>query len=171
MRPTEGGLFAGRNSQILIERRISRLQMEFTFEALSPAPVYKMGSDTVEAATMSMSRRNGLPYLFGVRRVAQLASANVEQFLSLCAALFDELLNRGSLGRRNNRQLSPSVQNRLILAKSRAYVKDIRTSLPYGRDVFNLVTAIAKLCHDESIRPNVPITPGRYRHLYTGIGA
>jgi hypothetical protein len=37
---------------------------------------------------------------------------------------------------------------------------DIRTSLPYGQDVLNLVNGIAELCREESSRPNVPITPG-----------
>ena len=146
--------------QILMERRIGKIQGEFTFESLSPVDVNKAGPDTLEPATMFMSHRNKLPYFFGVRQLAQLASTNVDQFLSLSAALFDLLLNTGNLGRRHDRQLSPSDQNRLILAQSRAYVRDLRTSLPYGQDVFNLVTAIAKLCRDESLRPNVPITPG-----------
>jgi hypothetical protein len=39
-------------------------------------------------------------------------------------------------------------------------VEQLRTSLPFGQDVFNLITAIAELCKEESTRPNVPITPG-----------
>ena len=146
--------------QILIERRVGRIQGEFPFEPLSPEEVDKPGSDTLEPATMFVSYRNNLPYFYGFRRVAQLASANVEQFLSLSAALFDLLLNAGNLGRRHHRQLPPSDQNRLLLAQSRAYVNGLQTTLPYGQDVFNLVNAIAELCRDESLRPNVPITPG-----------
>ena len=146
--------------QILMERRIRKIQGEFIFEPLSPEDVEKSSSDTLEPATMLMSYRNNLPYFYGFRRVAQLASANVEQFLSLSASLFDLLLNSGNLGRQYHRQLPPSDQNRLILAQSRAYVNDLRTTLPYGQDVFNLVTAIADLCRDESLRPNVPVTPG-----------
>ena len=147
--------------QIRIERRIRKAQGEFNFEPLSPVvDVTKMGSDTLEPATIFMSYRNELPYFYGVHRVAQLASTNVDQFLSLSAALFDRLLNTGSLGRRRHLQLLPSAQNRLILAQSRAYVDGLRTSLPYGQDVSNLVAAIAELCREESWRPNVPITPG-----------
>ncbi len=108
---------------------------------------------------MFVSFRNKLPYFYGVRRVAQLASSNVEQFLSLSGTLFDRLLNSGNLGRRHIRQLAPTEQNRLILAQSRAYI-DLRTSLRYGQVVFNLITAVAELCREESLRPNVPITPG-----------
>ena len=146
--------------QILMERRIRRIQGEFNFESLAPVEVNRAGSGTVEAATMFVSYRNDLPYFFGVQRITQLASTNVDQFLSLSAALFDRLLNSGDRGQRGRRELPPSEQNRLILEQSRAYVADLRTSLPYGGDVFNLIVAIANLCHDESVRPNVPIAPG-----------
>ena len=146
--------------QILMERRIRRLQGEFTFESLAPIDPDRAGSGTSEPARMFMSLRNKLPYYFGARVVAQLASANVDQFLSLSATLFDRLLNGGNLGRKRTRALLPSEQTRVLVAQSRAYLNDIRTSLPYGHDVHNLVTAIAKLSHEESWRPNVPITPG-----------
>lgn len=146
--------------QILMERRIRRIQGEFNFDSLPPVDLDRAGSGTAEPAALFVSSRNVLPYFYGVRRVAQLASTNVEQFLSLSGALFDRLLNSGRLGRRSRRQLFPSEQDRLILTKSRAFIADLKTSLPYGQDVSNLVTAIAELCRQESHRPNVPITPG-----------
>ena len=136
------------------------MQGEFNFESLAPVEVNRAGSGTVEPATMFVSHRNDLPYFFGVQRITHLASTNVDQFLSLSAALFDRLLNSGNRGQRGRRELPPSEQHRLLLEQSRAYVADLRTSLPYGRDVFNLIVAIANLCHDESVRPNIPITPG-----------
>ena len=146
--------------QILMARRIGKMQREFDFEALAPVDVDKVGGGTLEPAKMFMAKQNALPYYFGAKTIAQLASSNVEQFLSLSATLFDRLLNSGNLGRRGHRPLGPSEQHRIILAQSRAYVDEIRTSLPYGQDVYNLVIAIAKLCREESLRPNVPITPG-----------
>ena len=146
--------------QIAMERRIRKIQREFTFESLSPVEVNTPGTDTREPATMFVSERNHLPFFYGARPVAHLASANVEQFLSLSGELFDMLLNTGKLGRRHLRPLSPTEQHRLIVARSRAYIDDIRSTLPYGRDVHNLVIAIGELCREESWRPNVPITPG-----------
>lgn len=146
--------------QILMERRIRKIQREFNFMALPPDQIEHPASDTKEPATFFMSLRNNLPYFFGVDRVMQLASANVEQFLSLAAILFDHLLNSGNVRRRTVRQLPPTVQNRLILAESRTYVREIRTRLPYGEDVANFVTAMAQLCKYETSKPNVPIVPG-----------
>ena len=83
----------------------------------------------------------------------------MDQFLSLSAALFDLLLNTGSLGRRR-RQLSASAQHKLIVDESSSYVRDIGTRIPYGQDVANIVAGIAQLCHDETWRPNSPISPG-----------
>jgi hypothetical protein len=145
--------------EILMERRIRRAQGEFNLDSLPPVDVDKAATGTIESATAFVCARNRLPYFYGVRRVAQLASSNVEQFLSLSGALFDRLLNSGNLGRRHIRQLPPSEQHRLLTGQSRAYIEDLRTNLPYGQDVFNLVTAIAELCRAESMRPNVPITP------------
>ena len=146
--------------QILMERRIRRLQAEFDFGSLGAIDVDSAGPSTLEPATMFMCRRNNLPYFFGAKTIAKLASTNVEQFLSLSATLFDRLLNSGSRRRHHLHELLPSEQHRLVLAESRAYVDEIRTSLPYGQDVYNLVTAIAKLSREESLRPNVPIAPG-----------
>ena len=146
--------------QVLMERRINKLQGEFTFAPLPAIYVENAGSTALELATIFMSERNQLPYLYGAKCVAQLASSNVDQFLSLSAALFDLLLNSGGLGRRRRHQLPPSAQHRLILAESLSYVNGLQTSIPYGQDVSNIVTGIANLCRKESWRPNVPITPG-----------
>ena len=146
--------------QILMARRIGKPQSEFGFEALIPVDVDKVAAGTLESAKNFMARRNQLPYYFGSKIIAQLASSNVEQFLALSATLFDLLLNSGGLGRHGYRPLLPSEQHRVVLAQSRSYVEELRTSLPYGQDVYNLLTAIAELCREESLRPNLPITPG-----------
>ena len=146
--------------QVLMERRIQNPQGEFAFEPLSIKLVENAGSNTMELANMFMADRNKLPYLYGAKRVAQLASSNVHQFLSLSAALFDLLLNTGNLGRRQHRQLAPTAQHRLILGESQAYFKGLQTSLPYGQEIYNLVVGIADVCRKESQRPNVPIAPG-----------
>ncbi len=145
--------------QVLMQRRIQNRQGEFTFAPLPISLIENAGSGTWEIAKIFMSDRNQLPYFFGAKLVAHLASSNVDQFLSLSAALFDLLLNSGSLGRRR-RQLAASAQHKLIVDESSSYVRDIGTRIPYGQDVANLVAGIAKLCHDETWRPNSPISPG-----------
>ena len=146
--------------QIQMERRIRKMQGEFTFEALSPIEVENASTSAIEPATMFVAHRNNLPFFYGARQLARLASTNVEQFLALSAELFELLLNTGRLGRRHLRPLLPTDQHKLILAESHAYVDSIRSTLPYGRDVHSLITAIGALCQEESWRPNVPIAPG-----------
>ena len=99
-----------------MQRRIQNRQGEFTFAPLPTSLIENAGSDTLEIATIFMSDRNQLPYFFGAKHVAHLASSNVDQFLSLSAALFDLLLNTGSLGRRR-RQLPASAQHKLIVGR------------------------------------------------------
>lgn len=145
--------------QILMQRRIQNRQGEFTFAPLPSSIIENAGSGTMEIATIFASERNDLPYFFGSRQIAQLGSSNVDQFLALSAALFDLLLNTGSLGRRR-RQLPPSTQHKLIEKESHIYVTDIATRIPYGQDVANLVAGIVQVCRDETWRPTSPISPG-----------
>ncbi|MBS1885525.1 MAG: hypothetical protein JSS97_21470, partial [Actinobacteria bacterium] len=48
-------------------------------------------SDLRDAAELFLSRKFDLPYYFGSDRLAELASANVDQFLDLAGDLFEEL--------------------------------------------------------------------------------
>ena len=146
--------------QILMERRIQNPQGEFNLEPLPIQFVENASSNLMELANMFMANRSNLPYLYGAKRVAQLASSNVDQFLSLSAALFDLLLNTGHLGRPNHRQLPPTAQHRLLLGESQAYFKGLQTNFPHGHEIHNLVAGIADLCRKESQRSNVPIAPG-----------
>ena len=146
--------------QILMQRRIQNPQSEFIFASLPYSQIENAGSGTLDAAMIFMSHRNGLPYLYGVKQVALLASSNVDQFLSISAALFELILNTGTIGRSRRRQLPPSAQHKLILEESSKYVEGLHSRVPLGRDVANLVSAIADLCKRETWRPNVPITPG-----------
>ena len=146
--------------QIVMQRRIQNPQREFTFAPLPYSQIESAGSGTSDAATMFLSHRNGLPYLYGAKQVALLASSNVDQFLAISASLFELLLNSGIVGRSRRRQLPPSAQHKLILAESSKYLEDLPSRVPLGRDVANLVTGIASLCRRETWRPNVPITPG-----------
>ncbi len=155
--------------QIFLERRNRNGQGEFTFSpdsgeiTLSPfssAYLEQKSTEGLEIATIFMSDRNGLPVFYGAKRVAQLASSNVDQFLSLASILFDLLLNTGNLSRFHRNALPPSAQHRSIVEESRAYLTGLHTAIPYGVDVLNLITGIAKMCREESWRPNVPITPG-----------
>ena len=96
---------------IIMTRRIQKLQLEFAFDPLPISLIEKIKPGKLEMASMFVSERNGLPYYFGTKKVAQLASSNVDQFLSLSAALFDLFLDGGYRGRRRPLELPPSAQH------------------------------------------------------------
>ena len=146
--------------QVLIQRRMGNQQGEFTFAPLPYSQIENAGNTALEAATIFMSHRNRLPYRYSANQVVQLASSNIDQFLALSASLFELLINTGMIGRGRRQQLSPSAQHKLIVEESQRYVAEIQSRVPYGRDVSNLVTGIARLSQQETWRPNVPITPG-----------
>ena len=146
--------------QVLIHRRMGNSQGEFTFAPLPYSQIEKAGNTALEAATIFMSHRNRLPYRYSAKQVVQLASSNIDQFLSLSASLFELLLNTGRIGRSRRQQLPPSAQHDLILRESRKYVSELQSRVPHGRDVSNLVNGIANPSRQETWRPNVPINPG-----------
>ena len=146
--------------QILAERRLHRRQAEFDFASLPRTDLAAAPADATEAAKLFVARRHKLPYYYGVRKVAQLGSSNVEQFLAVSADLFDAIVNAGLLSRSGYRQLSARQQDKIIRASSRAYLANIRREVPYGGDVLNLISAVGALAGTETYRPTAPYAPG-----------
>ena len=67
---------------ILISRENRRAQLSFEFP-LTPEELQKKDDSAARsAAELFLANRFGLPYYFGVSRLASLASSNIEQFLA-----------------------------------------------------------------------------------------
>lgn len=146
--------------RILVERRLQRRQIEFEFASLPEDELTHAPGDLLEVGRLFVASRNDVPYYFGVKRIAQLGSWNVEQFLRICAELFDALVNAGLVSRSGVRELSGRQQDRIARAVSRAFLASIQRDVPYGVDVHNLVTALGTMARQETYRPSAPYAPG-----------
>ena len=145
--------------KILIERRIRRRQAEFNFVSI-PVERIDDSASILEAARLFVAERHGVPYYYGVRKVAQLGSGNVNQFLQIAGELFEAIINAGILTDRASRELSAWQQDRIVRAMSRRLLNRVRHDLPSGHEVHALLSAAGELAKAESYRPTAPYAPG-----------
>lgn len=145
--------------KILAARRMRRRQTEFDFVSI-PMQSFEESPALVETARLFVANRHSVPYYYGARRIAQIGSGNVSQFLQVAGELFDAIINAGLLTDRHGQQLSAWQQDRIIRALSRRTLDRIRYDLPSGHEVHALLSAAGQLGNRESYRPTAPYAPG-----------
>lgn len=160
-----GRAIAWRRLGIMIERDRGKDQPSFDFEML---PAERLtGSTTAqisEAAELMVVRELQAPFYYGPDRIAQLSSANVDQFLALSGDLFEEILS-AKLLRRPELQLSAVRQHALVKAAAKRLWRDIPRGSARGHAVLRFLEALAHVCVNETHRATAPYAPG-----VTGIG-
>lgn len=151
--------------KILVERDRGRNQASFDFDAL-PAETLSDGSTKAiqDAAELMVCKAIKAPYYYGPDRLAQLSSANVDQFLALGGDLFDEIMSARLL-RRPEQQLSASRQHDILKMSAEARWKEIPRGSAQGHTVLRFLEGMALMCAEETYRPTAPYAPG-----VTGIG-
>ena len=147
-----------RELEILIARDKRRQQDLFETPLTDADLSDRSNSALREAADLSVATEFGLPYYAGQELLLALGSHNVEQFLNLCGALFEDLLVDISLGRKP--ALSAARQDRILRQASEAYWESITRTVPNGRDVRAIVTEIVRIAVEEGKKPTLPYSPG-----------
>ena len=145
--------------KILIERRLRRRQAEFDFVSI-PVERIDESASILEAARLFVAERHGVPYYYGARRLAQLGSGNVSQFLQIAGELFEAIINAGILTEKASQELSAWQQDRIVRAISQRLLSRVRYDLPSGHEVHSLLSAAGELANIESHRPTAPYAPG-----------
>lgn len=145
--------------EVLIERDMGRAQLElFADLPLPPEELSSRGSSSLrEAAYLRAALEFDIPYYFGTECYARLGSANIEQFLGLCANLMTRLQTQDAVGRELD--LNPVIQDKIARDASRAYYRSL-VQLPDGGYVKRLVDGVARISRDEARKPRIPYPPG-----------
>ncbi len=148
-----------RELEIVIVRDRDRSELGL-FEVELTDEERKVRSDAAirEAADLWLRREFGLPYYWGARRLAKLSAENIEQYLNLCADLFDEMLAGITL--RQGAQVSRLRQDAALTAACDQFWAEIPDRRIGGRTIQQLLRHIAKLCRTETYRPKAPYAPG-----------
>ncbi len=146
--------------RITMERDRSRSQASFDFDALGEEVLQEAAKPGIRAAAeLMVCKAAKAPYYYGEERLAQLSSANVDQFLRLAGDLFDQLVSARLMSRREP-VLSAERQHDLLKAAAEQRWKEIPRSSERGHAVLRFLEGMAELCIEETYRPTVPYPPG-----------
>lgn len=148
--------------QILIQREIGKSQKSFLFKEVSKETLDKHESNKaiVEAAELFLAKDYKLPYFFSAPRLITLSTFNIQQFLILAGALFEEIMTAIRLDRDRDSFLSPERQQAIISRVAKDFLKEIPTVVRHGNRVFRFIHAIGDMCRSETYRPTAPYAPG-----------
>lgn len=153
---------------ILIARERSRQQPSLE---LAPLPEEELGSRAgsglAQAAERFICTELGLPYFYGIDRVVRLSSYNVEEFLQICAILYEHIHAQRITRRRGGGPVSVSARNQHDALKKLAdkRFQELPRLFTLGPQAQRLIEGIGQMCRERTYEPNAPYAPG-----VTGIG-
>lgn len=148
-----------REIEILVARDIDRPELGlFTVELTEEELRSRSDAAIREAADLFLRREFGLPFYAGSERISKLAAENIEQYLGICADLFDEMTLQITL--RQDPDLSPLRQDSAVTAASEQFWREIPARRLGGRAIQQLMRHVAKLCRTETYRAKAPYAPG-----------
>ena len=150
---------------IMMQYRLGRGQLPLDIplpldelEARSPSAIET-------AAELFLAKEYRLPFYYGARRIKQLSSWNIEQYLRVAGDLFEQVLASRAVSRNRSNQLSATQQDSLLRTISEERLSALVKEVPFGPDVQRLVEAIGNYCQQQTHRPTAPYAPGM-----TGVG-
>ena len=148
-----------RAMEILTNRRRSR-KVQRALNRSRPASelLDARGADVMTAAELFVALAHGIPFYYGIERLAGLASANIEQFLRIGGAVFDKLVLLQVTGRRTS--LTATEQDSIARSLAKAAIEALPRDVPFGRDVQRLVQSIGTYAREETARASAPYAPG-----------
>lgn len=154
-----------RKLSIMIERQARRRQLVLDIPLPSSQLEERDSSDIHTAAELFLAKEYHLPFYYGMKRIRQLSSWNIEQFLRVAGDLFEQILASVTLSRGRTTRLTAAQQDTLLRSVSQRRLSTLPREIPYGSDVQKLVRAMGTFCQEETYRPTAPYAPG-----VTGVG-
>jgi hypothetical protein len=138
---------------------------------LQPLPQDEMearaASGLPQAAERFICTDLSLPYFYGIERVVRLSSYNVEEFLQICAVLYEHIHANRITRRRGGGPVSVSAksQHDALRKLAERRFRELPRLFPLGPQAQRLISAIGQMCRERTYEPNAPYAPG-----VTGIG-
>jgi hypothetical protein len=148
-------------TRILVARDEGSRQLSLELVPLSPQELEERDSSSVKnAAEIFLHRELKLPYYFGIERLCAMATNNVEELLSLAAALYDGMKAKQVLRRQTQPQLVPKEQERRlreVAARKRDFIPRNHSD---GTHAQRLLDSIGIFCREKTFQINAPYAPG-----------
>lgn len=146
-------------TKILIARDASKKQLSFDLVLPAEKIDDKDKSSLRGAAEIQLHEELKLPYYYGLERLCVMATYNVEELLSLAAALYDGIVARQVLSERNL-ELSPADQEKIFFESATQRLKFVPKHHTEGARAQKLITSIGSYCRKRTFLPNAPYAPG-----------
>ena len=146
-------------TKTLVARDASKKQLSFEL-ALSAEEIDDKDSSSLRgAAEIQLHEELKLPYYYGLERLCVMATYNVEELLSLAAALYDGIVAKQVL-RERNPELSPADQEKILSESATQRLKFVPKHHTEGSRAQKLITSIGGYCRERTFLPNAPYAPG-----------
>ena len=111
------------------------------------------------AAEIFMHEELGIPYYYGMDRLATMATSNIDELLALGAVLYDAL-EANQMLRRSDIALAAEEQDRLLADAARRKRDFIPRTHEQGTKSLSLLDGIGSFCRERTFLPNAPYAPG-----------
>ena len=147
--------------QILVVRDMRKAQPTFDFDALTVDEFAdRSGSGTDRAAEHFLRTEAGAPIYFGREALSAVSTSNVDQYLEVAGAMFEEISAKIRFRRDQLVPLSPERQDAIVRRVADERWEDILRRLPRGIEARRLLEAIGQFCRQQTFRPSAPYAPG-----------
>lgn len=146
-------------TRILVARDASKKQLSFDL-TLSVEEIDEKDSSSLRgAAEIQLHEELKLPYFYGLERLCVMATYNVEELLSMAAALYDGIVARQVL-RKRSPEMSPAEQEKIIRETAARRLQFVPKQHTEGTRAQKLITSIGGYCRERTFLPNAPYAPG-----------
>ena len=99
-----------------------------------------------------------IPYFCEFPKIVSLSTNNIEQFLMICGALFDEVVTNSILKKGYNIPLPQ--QEKIIKKIARQYWSEIPRGIPFGENASNLLDSFSTIAQERTYRDTASYLPG-----------
>ncbi|MDP3392537.1 hypothetical protein [Sediminibacterium sp.] len=156
-------LIEWRTLEIILHRESNQANL-FDFTELSEDQLQEQeGNEEKVAAQLFVYREFGIPFYYGFELVARLSSSNIEQFLTIASALFEEIRSNSIkkvLRSQTTLHITPEKQQQIIQKLAGEKWKALDKRVHEFNDIKRLLDAIGELCRSETYVPNAWNAPG-----------
>lgn len=146
-------------TRILVARDVSKKQMSFDLALPAAAIDEKDNSSLRAAAEVLLHEELCLPFYYGMERLCVMATYNVEELLSLAAALYEGIMAKQVLRTRQH-ELSPDDQEKILREVAARRLKFVPKQHTEGTRAQKLIISIGGYCRSRTFLPNAPYAPG-----------
>lgn len=149
-----------RSTEILVERDRARSQASFDFDVLS-ADEYDRRERGIERASEHFLRTEiSAPLYFGRETLSAVSSSNVDQYLEVAGALFDEISAKIKGPRDIPMPLTSDRQDAIIRGVADLRWEGLTRRLPRGYEARRFLEGLGAFCHRQTFRATAPYAPG-----------